>query len=88
MRKTIDLELSNLPLNILPAFQRDSPHGVIYVEARSAKQVSEAINGLVGISPSRGTNLVLIEETASLLQIKQQELTVVPGRPGAGHGHD
>ena len=52
---------------------------MIYVEARSAKQVSEAINGLVGVFPSRGIILVPIEEMASLLQIKQQELTVTPG---------
>ncbi|KAH9903261.1 transcription elongation factor Spt5 [Cubamyces lactineus] len=79
MRKAIDLEFSNRPLNILSAFQRDSLPGMIYVEARSAKQVSEAINGLVGVFPSRGINLVPIEEMASLLQIKQQELTVTPG---------
>ncbi|KAI0761362.1 transcription elongation factor Spt5 [Trametes elegans] len=79
MRKSIDLEYSNRPLQILSAFQRDSLPGMIYVEARSAKQVSEAINGLVGVFPSRGINLVPIEEMASLLQIKQQELTVTPG---------
>ncbi|KAI0366514.1 transcription elongation factor Spt5 [Pilatotrama ljubarskyi] len=79
MRKAIDLEYSNRPLQILSAFQRDSLPGMIYVEARSAKQVSEAINGLVGVFPSRGINLVPIEEMASLLQIKQQELTVTPG---------
>ncbi|KAI8989014.1 transcription elongation factor Spt5 [Trametes punicea] len=79
MRKAIDLEFSNRPLQILSAFQRDSLPGMIYVEARSAKQVSEAINGLVGVFPSRGINLVPIEEMASLLQIKQQELTVTPG---------
>ena len=79
MRKAIDLEYSNRPLQILSAFQRDSLAGMIYVEARSAKQVSEAINGLVGVFPSRGIALVPIEEMASLLQIKQQELTVTPG---------
>ncbi|RDX52442.1 transcription elongation factor Spt5 [Lentinus brumalis] len=79
MRKAIDLEYGARPLQILSAFQRDSLPGMIYVEARSAKQVSEAINGLVGVFPSRGINLVPIEEMASLLQIKQQELTVTPG---------
>ena len=52
---------------------------MIYVEARSAKQVSDACNGLVGIYPSRGIVLVPIEEMASLLQIKKQDLTVTPG---------
>ena len=79
MRKSIDLEFSSRPLQILSAFQRDSLPGMIYVEARSAKQVQEACNGLVGIYPSRGINLVPIEEMASLLQIKKQDLTVTPG---------
>lgn len=79
MRKAIDLEFTNRPLQILSAFQRDSLPGMIYVEARSAKQVSEACNGLVGIYPSRGIVLVPIEEMASLLQIKKQDLTVTPG---------
>ncbi len=79
MRKAIDLEFGNRPLHILSAFQRDSLPGMIYVEARSAKQVNEACNGLVGIYPSRGIVLVPIEEMASLLQIKKQDLTVTPG---------
>ena len=52
---------------------------MIYVEARSAKQVNEACNGLVGIYPSRGIVLVPIEEMASLLQIKKQDVTITPG---------
>ena len=79
MRKAIDLEFSNKPLQILSAFQRDSLPGMIYVEARSMKLVNEACNGLVGIYPSRGIILVPIEEMASLLQIKKQDLTVTPG---------
>ncbi|KAH9934104.1 transcription elongation factor Spt5 [Amylocystis lapponica] len=79
MRKAIDLEYSNHPLQILSAFQRDSLPGMIYVEARSAKQVNEACTGLVGVFPSRGIVLVPIEEMASLLQIKKQDLTVTPG---------
>ncbi|RDB17280.1 Transcription elongation factor SPT5 [Hypsizygus marmoreus] len=79
MRKSLDMEYSARPLTILSAFQRDSLPGMIYVEARSAKQVSEACNGLVGVFPSRGITLVPIEEMASLLQIKKQDLTVMPG---------
>jgi transcription elongation factor SPT5 len=52
---------------------------MIYVEARSSQQVSQACNGLVGVYPSRGISLVPIEEMASLLQIKKQDLTVTPG---------
>lgn len=79
MRKSIDVEYTARPLNILSAFQRDSLPGMIYVEARSSKLVSQACNGLVGVYPSRGITLVPIEEMASLLQIKKQDLTVTPG---------
>ncbi|KAJ7209510.1 transcription elongation factor Spt5 [Mycena pura] len=79
MRKAIDMEFSAQPLHILSAFQRDSLPGMIYVEARSSQQVSQACNGLVGVYLSRGIQLVPIEEMASLLQIKTQELTVTPG---------
>lgn len=44
MRKAVDLEYSNHPLQILSAFQRDSLQGMIYVEARSAV-ASEMIRG-------------------------------------------
>jgi len=79
MRKTIDFDASGKTLQILSAFQRDTLVGMIYVEARSAKHVQEACNGLVGVYPSRGITLVPIEEMASLLQIKKQEVTIVPG---------
>jgi transcription elongation factor SPT5 len=52
---------------------------MIYVEARSSAQVTQACNGLVGVYLSRGVQLVPIEEMASLLQIKKQDLTVTPG---------
>ncbi|KAM6501207.1 transcription elongation factor SPT5 [Amanita muscaria] len=79
MRKSIDVEFTAKPLQILAAFQRDSLPGMVYVEARSAKQVIQAVNGLVGVYISRGIHLVPIEEMASLLQIKKQEQTVTPG---------
>ncbi|EAU83929.2 transcription elongation factor SPT5 [Coprinopsis cinerea okayama7 len=79
MRKSIDMEYTAHPLSILSAFQRDSLPGMIYVEARSAKMVQQACNGLVGVYLSRGIHLVPIEEMASLLTIKKQDLTVQPG---------
>ncbi|KAF8655012.1 hypothetical protein AX16_003283 [Volvariella volvacea WC 439] len=79
MRKAIDLEFTAQPLAILSAFQRDSLPGIIYVEARSSAQVNKACQGLVGVYPSRGIQLVPIEEMASLLQIKKQEQTITPG---------
>lgn len=41
--------------------------------------MTQACNGLVGIYPSRGITLVPIEEMASLMQIKKQDLTVSVG---------
>lgn len=79
MRKAIDVEYTARPLSILSAFQRDSLPGMVYVEARSAKQVQQACQGLVGVYLSRGINLVPIEEMASLLLIKKQEVTLTPG---------
>ncbi|KAJ7072492.1 transcription elongation factor SPT5 [Mycena amicta] len=82
MRKAIDVKYSARPLQILSAFQRDSLPGMIYVEARSSQQVSQACNGLVGVYLSRGIHLVPIDEMASLLQIKTQEQSVTPGSWG------
>ncbi|KAF8752308.1 Transcription elongation factor SPT4 [Rhizoctonia solani] len=47
MRKYMDKEHTNNPLEIFCAFQRDSLPGLIYVEAHDAKQVSTALNGLI-----------------------------------------
>ncbi|KAJ6578022.1 hypothetical protein B0H19DRAFT_841847, partial [Mycena capillaripes] len=79
MRKAINVEYSARPLHILSAFRRDSLPGMIYVEARSSQQVSRACNSLVRVYLSRGIQLVPIEDMASLLQIKKQDLTVTPG---------
>lgn len=79
MRKALDQEFGAKPLEILSAFQRDSLPGMIYVEARSSQQVAQAINGLVGVFPSRGITLVPIEEMASLLTIKKKDTVVTPG---------
>ncbi|KZP17373.1 hypothetical protein FIBSPDRAFT_30282 [Athelia psychrophila] len=79
MRKALDVEFTARPLAILSAFQRDSLPGMIYVEARSSQQVSQACQGLVGIYPSRGISLVPIEEMASLLQIKKHHYNIAIG---------
>ncbi|CAE6436776.1 unnamed protein product [Rhizoctonia solani] len=79
MRKYMDKEHTNNPLEIFSAFQRDSLPGLIYVEAHDAKQVSTALNGLVGAYISSGIKLVPIDEMSSLLKIKRVETTVQPG---------
>ena len=75
----MEQEFTARPLQILSAFQRDSLPGMIYVESHSSKEVMQAINGLVGVFPSRGVTLVPIEEMASLLQIKKKDTTITPG---------
>jgi transcription elongation factor SPT5 len=68
------------PPQILSTFQCDSLPSMIYVEARCARQVNEACNGLLdGMYPSHGITLIQIEGMASLLQIKKQDRTVTPG---------
>jgi transcription elongation factor SPT5 len=79
MRKYMDKENTNNPLEIFSAFQRDSLPGLIYVEAYDSKQVSTALNGLVGAYVSSGIKLVPIDEMSSLLKIKRVETTVQPG---------
>jgi len=79
MRKAVDLEFTARPLKILSAFQRDNLPGMIYVEARSQAQVQQALQGLVGVFPSRGITLVPIEEMAPLLTYKKKENPIIPG---------
>ena len=79
MRKSIDLEYSNSPLEVFSAFQRDSLPGLIYIEARSVAHVEAAIKGLVGVYVSRGINLVPIEEMSSLLKLKKKVVEIIPG---------
>ncbi|KAI5824061.1 transcription elongation factor Spt5 [Schizophyllum commune Tattone D] len=79
MRKAIDLEFQPKPLQIYSAFYRESLQGYVYIEARSSRAVSHAINGLIGIFPTRGITLVPIDEMTSLLQLKQKDLNITPG---------
>ena len=79
MRKFIDTEFSPSPMDIYSAFYRDSLPGMIYIEARNERQVNQAVQGLVGVYPSRGFTLVPIDEMASLLKIKKIETNITPG---------
>lgn len=79
MRKFIETEFTPSPMDITSAFYRDSLPGIIYIEARNEKQVSHAIQGLVGVYPSRGFVLVPIDEMTSLLKLKKIETNITPG---------
>lgn len=79
MRKSLDLEYTEKPLEIYSAFQRDSLPGLIYVEARSRSAVEAAVQGLVGVYVSRGINLVPIDEMASLLKLTKKRVEITPG---------
>jgi transcription elongation factor SPT5 len=79
MRKSLDLEYTDKPLEIYSAFQRDSLPGLIYVEARNRSAVEAAVQGLVGVYVSRGINLVPIDEMASLLKLTKKRVEILPG---------
>ncbi|KAM6501702.1 hypothetical protein JOM56_001679 [Amanita muscaria] len=79
MRKSIDVEFTGKPLQIMAAFQRDSLPGMVYAEAYRAKTSHPSCGWLVGVYISRGIPLLPSEEMASLSQIKNQEQTVMPG---------
>jgi transcription elongation factor SPT5 len=79
MRKALEFEFADKPLQILSAFQRETLSGVIYVEARSQAAVQHACSGLIGVFMSRGVTLVPIEEMAALLTVKKKEVTLELG---------
>jgi transcription elongation factor SPT5 len=78
MRKALEVEFTAKPLNILSVFQRDNLQGIIYVEARSAKDVRQAIEGLYGVFKTPPL-LVPIDEMPPLLLVKKKISTVAPG---------
>ena len=66
-------------LSITSAFQRDSFHGHLYVEARSEAHVRDAVHGLVGIYITNSPALVPIEEMPDLLKSKRKETPLAVG---------
>jgi len=78
-RKVFEKQYSANPIEVLSVFYRGSLPGMIFVEARQAASVSQALLGIIGVFISRGVNLVPIEEMAPLLRIKKQDVHHVPG---------
>ena len=66
-------------LQITSAFQRDSFHGHLYVEARSEAHVKDAIKGLIGIYGGTPLALVPIEEMPDLLKSRRKETPLTVG---------
>ena len=66
-------------LSITSAFQRDSFHGHLYVEARSEAHIREALHGLVGVYISNTPVLVPIEEMPDLLKSRRKEIALTVG---------
>lgn len=52
---------------------------MIFVEARQAASVTQAVTGIVGVFISRGVSLVPIEEMAPLLKIRKKDVKLSPG---------
>jgi transcription elongation factor SPT5 len=65
-------------MGITSAFQRDSLQGYIYVEARKAAFVAEAVKDIPNIYAAK-LILVPIQEMPDLLRVKQQTVDLVPG---------
>lgn len=66
-------------LQISSAFQRDSFHGHLYVEARSEAHVKQAVEGLIGVYVSNAPILVPIEEMPDLLKSKKKHTPLQVG---------
>lgn len=66
-------------LSITSAFQRDSFHGYLYLEARSEAHVREAVHGLIGVYVSSTPMLVPIEEMPDLLKSRKKETPIAIG---------
>ena len=65
-------------MGITSAFQRDSLQGYIYVEARKAAFVAEAVKDIPNVYAAK-LILVPIQEMPDLLRVKQQTVDLVPG---------
>lgn len=76
---SISRKASVLNLSISSAFQRDSFHGHLYVEARSEAHVREATAGLIGIYGATAPILVPIEEMPDLLKSRKKETPLAIG---------
>lgn len=66
-------------LQISSAFQRDSFHGHLYIEARSEAHVKAAVDGLIGVYISNAPLLVPIEEMPDLLKSKKKQTPLQVG---------
>jgi transcription elongation factor SPT5 len=66
-------------LQISSAFQRDSFHGHLYIEARSEAHVKQAIDGLIGVYVSNTPLLIPIEEMPDLLKSRRKQTPLQVG---------
>ncbi|KAG4306123.1 hypothetical protein PORY_000111 [Pneumocystis oryctolagi] len=78
MRKTIDLQHSETPVEIISVFQRNEIDGYIYVEAKKQAHIIHACKDIVNVYTTR-IILVPVKEMPDLLKIKKQTLKLVPG---------
>lgn len=77
LKKKINLQHTNTPLEIYSAFQRDGFTGYIYIEARKVSAVEFALKGFANVY-FQNKILVPIKEYTDLLRVnksKEQELT-------------
>src|SRR5271154_3629828 len=77
-KRMVMMESRGESLGITSAFQRDSLQGYIYVEARKAAYVAEAVKDIPNVYAAK-LILVPIQEMPDLLRVKQQTVDLVPG---------
>eukprot|EP00158_Paraphelidium_tribonemae_P006172 Partr_v1_DN27710_c0_g1_i2_m67689 putative The SPT4-SPT5 complex mediates both activation and inhibition of transcription elongation, and plays a role in pre- mRNA processing. This complex seems to be important for the stability of the RNA polymerase II elongation machinery on the chromatin template but not for the inherent ability of this machinery to translocate down the gene len=78
MRKYLQYQGSETPLNIKSVIARDGLKGYIYVEARSQSDVQRAIDKMNNIYASKIT-LIPVEEMVDVLTVKQRVTGLKPG---------
>jgi len=78
LQRTITMRNRKQPVEITSVFERDSLRGYIYVEARKAAQVADAVKDIPNVYAQK-LILVPIQEMPDLLRVKQQTVELVPG---------
>src|SRR5579859_1565621 len=78
LKKSWSMANRGQPMEITSAFERESLQGYLYVEARKAAHVAEAVKDIPNVYASK-LILVPIQEMPDLLRVKQQTVELVPG---------
>ncbi len=78
MRKFLDYQTRDRPIEIYSAFARESLQGYIYIEAEKQAHVQYAIDKMINVYGSK-LHLVPVNEMVDCLNIKKKDLNLNPG---------